>query len=94
VTVHTFTGTVRVRRRFKDRLSQNVHFLMAHYIEPVPPTGETLDELVERHVAALFRVSPKVLAVEFSKTGTKVGCTITNICALAAAPSLGTQQRR
>jgi hypothetical protein len=68
VTIHTMQGLARARRKFKDRVSREVHFFLADMFLEVPATGESLEDWIGRHLAAFFRMSPLVLAVEFPES--------------------------
>ena len=66
--IHTMQGQVRARRKFKNRITREVHFFLADMIRAAPATREPLEERIGRHLAAVFRVSPLVLAVEFPES--------------------------
>jgi hypothetical protein len=66
--IHTMQGLARARRKFKDRVTREVHFFLADMIRAVPATREPLEEWIGRHLAAFFRISPLVLAVELPES--------------------------
>ena len=66
--IHTMQGQVRARRKFKDRVTREVHFFLADMTRAAPATGEPIEEWIGRHLAAFFRISPFVLAVEFPES--------------------------
>jgi hypothetical protein len=68
LTIHTMQGLARARRKFKDRVTREVHFFLADMTRADPATGEPIEEWIGRHLAAFFRISPFVLAVEFPDT--------------------------
>ena len=65
--IHTMQGLARARRKFRDRVTREVHFFLAEMTQ-VPATGESLEEWIGRHLAAFFRISPLVLGVEFPES--------------------------
>jgi hypothetical protein len=71
-----------VRRKFKDRITREVHFFLADMIRAAPATRESLEERIGRHLAAVFRVSPLVLTVEFPETSETESFLATNALAL------------
>jgi hypothetical protein len=82
LTIHTMQGMARARRKFKDRVTREVHFFLAERTQSVQATGECIEEWVGRHLAALFRISPLVLAVEFPAVTDDLDSLVTNACAL------------
>ena len=82
LTIHTMQGLLRARRKFKDRVTREVHFFLADMTRAVPATGEPIKEWIGRHLAAFFRISPLVLAVEFPETTDGLSSVATNVCAL------------
>jgi hypothetical protein len=66
--IHTMQGLARARRKFRDRVTREVHFFLAEMTQAVPATGESLEEWIGRHLAAFFRISPLVLGVEFPES--------------------------
>jgi hypothetical protein len=66
--IHTMQGLARARRKFRDRVTREVHFFLADMIRAVPATGEPIGEWIGWHLAAFFRISPLVLAVEFPES--------------------------
>jgi hypothetical protein len=80
--IHTMQGQVRARRKFKDRVTREVHFFLADMIRAAPATRESLEERIGRHLAAVFRVSPLVLTVEFPETSETESFLATNALAL------------
>jgi hypothetical protein len=80
LTIHTMQGLVRARRKFKDRVTREVHFFLADMTRTVPATGEPIEEWIGRHLAALFRTSPLVLGIGFPETRETMGFIATNSC--------------
>ena len=68
LTIHTMQGPARARRKFKDRITREVHFFLAEAIEAITSTGEPIEERVGRHLAAFFRTNPLVLGIGFPET--------------------------
>ena len=79
--VHTVAGRLRVSRKFNTKIDREIHWFMVEHIRWTVP-GESTEDRVSRHLAAFFRISPLVLAVEFPETTDDYGSLATNACAL------------
>jgi hypothetical protein len=79
--VHTVAGRLRVSRQFNTRMDREVHWFMVEHVRWTV-AGESTEDRVSRHLAAFFRISPRVLAVEFPETTDDRGSLATNVCAL------------
>jgi hypothetical protein len=69
--VHTVVGRVRVSRRFNTKMDREVWFRVEHL--RWMDSGESTEDRVSRHLAAFFRISPLILAVEFPETTDDLG---------------------
>jgi hypothetical protein len=81
--VHTVAGRLRVSRQFNTKMDREVHWFMVEHVRWTV-SGESTEDRVSRHLAAFFRISPRVLAVEFPETTEDRGSLATNACALIA----------
>ena len=79
--IHTVAGRLRVSRQFNTKMDREIHWFMVEHIRWTV-SGESIEDRVSRHLAAFFRISPLVLAVEFPETTDDRGSVATNVCAL------------
>lgn len=79
--VHTVAGRPRVSRQFNTRMDREVRRVMVEHVRWTV-SGESTEDGVSRHLAAFFRISPWVLAVQFPETTDDLGSVAMNVCAL------------
>jgi hypothetical protein len=79
--IHTVAGRLRVSRQFNTKMDREIHWFMVEHIRWTV-SGESTEDRVSRHLAAFFRISPLVLAVEFPETTDGLSSVATNVCAL------------
>jgi hypothetical protein len=79
--IHTVAGRLRVSRQFNTKMDWEIHWFMVEHIRWTV-SGESTEDRVSWHVAAFFRISPLVLAVEFPETTDGLSSVATNVCAL------------
>jgi hypothetical protein len=79
--IHTVVGRLRVSRQFNSKMDREIHWFVVEHIRWTV-SGESIEDRVSRHLAAFFRISPLVLAVEFPETTDDRGSVATNVCAL------------
>jgi hypothetical protein len=79
--IHTVAGRLRVSRQFNTKMDREIHWFMVEHVRWTV-SGESTEDRASRHLAAFFRISPLVLAVEFPETTDDRGSVATNVCAL------------